>query len=162
MLCETNWQQTTTITLRPFPPLKPGLAGSFPQQFPPLLTLLRVLPFQTTLSHVTLYYYSPTLVEIVIWHCKMIYYFVVRCYTVLQDFTLCCKMLSYIVHIMLYWIQTFKTLFSWSHLSKHEYICIYICSYMYATLPLIANKKGVFGNTFWLTITKIGQKRMWK
>ena len=36
-----------------------GLASGFSQQFLPLLTLLRILPFQTTLSHVPLYYMTP-------------------------------------------------------------------------------------------------------
>ena len=42
-------------------PLMQGLAGGFPQQFPPLLVLSRILLFQTmlSLSHVPLYYMTP-------------------------------------------------------------------------------------------------------
>ena len=36
-----------------------GLACAFPHQFPPLLMLLRILPFQTMLSRVPLYHMTP-------------------------------------------------------------------------------------------------------
>lgn len=49
---EDRYCMTTTITtvLQPFFPLTQRLALGFPQQFPPLPTLLRILPFQITLS----------------------------------------------------------------------------------------------------------------
>ena len=52
-------QQTTTFVLRPFSSLREGLAGGSPWQFPSLSVIMRILLFQSTISHVPFHHLTP-------------------------------------------------------------------------------------------------------